>query len=89
MLKIQTKLTSQGQVSVPAAVRHALGLTPGSAVEWLQEGANIIVKRAVRSTTNDVHAALFDNDDFAEPAKTLAELKQGITQHMQRRHARG
>jgi AbrB family looped-hinge helix DNA binding protein len=89
MLKIQTKLTSQGQVSVPAAVRHMLGLTPGSAVEWLQDGGNIIVKRAVRSTSNDVHSALFGDDDLLDPAKTLVELKQGIAQHMQRRHARG
>ena len=89
MLKIQTRLTSQGQVSVPAAVRHVLGLTPGSTVEWLQDGGNIIVKRAVRSTSKDVHNALFGEDDLPEPAKTLAELKQGIAQHMQRRHARG
>jgi antitoxin PrlF len=89
MLKIQTKLTSQGQVSVPAAVRHALGLTPGSAVEWLQDGSNIVVKRAVRSTSSDVHAALFGKGKSAEPAKTLKELKQGIAQHLQRRHARG
>ena len=89
MLKIQTKLTSQGQVSVPAAVRHVLGLTPGSAVEWLQDGGNIIVKRAVRSTSNDVHAALFGGDENLASTKTLAELKQGIAQHMQRRHARG
>ena len=88
MLKIQTKLTSQGQVSVPAAVRHMLGLTPGSALEWLQDGNNIVVKRAVRSTSDDVHAALFNSDAAAEPTKTLAELKQGIAQHMQRRHAR-
>lgn len=89
MLKIQTKLTSQGQVSVPAAVRHMLGLTPGSAVEWLQEGSNIIVKRAVRSTSSDVHSALFAADYSPGPAKTLAELKQGVARHMQRRHARG
>ena len=89
MLKIQTKLTSQGQVSVPAAIRHVLGLTPGSAVEWLQDGSNIIVKRAVRSTSKDVHTALFGDNDLPEPAKTLAELKQGVAHYMQRRHARG
>jgi len=89
MLKIQTKLTSQGQVSVPAAIRHVLGLTPGSAIEWLQDGSNIIVKRAVRSTSKDVHAALFGDDDLPENAKTLTELKQGVAHYMQRRHARG
>ena len=88
MLKIQTKLTSQGQVSVPAAVRHLLGLTPGATVEWTQVGDTIIVKRAVRSSTRDVHQALFPEADSAAPAKPLAELKQGIRQRMQRRHAR-
>lgn len=89
MLKIQTKLTSQGQVSVPAAVRHLLGLTPGATVEWVQEGDKITVKRAVRSCSSDVHDALFPEGASTQPAKTLKELKQGIAQHMQRRHARG
>ena len=89
MLKIQTKLTSQGQVSVPAAVRHLLGLTPGATVEWTQVGDSIVVKRAVRNSTRDVHEALFPQADSAVPAKTLAELKQGVRRHIQRRHARG
>jgi antitoxin PrlF len=89
MLKAQTKLTSQGQVSVPAAVRHALGLTPGAMIEWTQEGESVSVKRAVRSSTSDVHEALFSGDALRQPAKTLAELKQGIRQRMQQRHARG
>lgn len=88
MIKAQTKLTSQGQVSVPAAVRHALGLTPGATIEWTQEGDSIIVRRAVRSSTREVHEALFANEGPGTPAKTLAELKQGIRQNMQRRHAR-
>ena len=69
-------------MSVLAAVRHALGLNPGSVVEWLQDGSNIIVKRAVRRKSNNVHAALFANNDLPEPAKTLAELKRVIAQHM-------
>jgi antitoxin PrlF len=88
MLKVQTKLTSQGQVSVPAAVRHALGLTPGATIEWTQEGDSIIVRRAVRSSSREVHEALFATAGASQPAKTLAELKQGIRQNMQRRHAR-
>ena len=76
-------------MSVPAAVRHMLGLAPGSTIEWLQEGSTIIVKRAARNTSQDVHAALFDDGDLSDSPKTLAELKQGIAQHMQRRHARG
>ena len=38
MQKVQTKLTSQGQVSVPAAVRNFLHLIPGSVMVWSQDG---------------------------------------------------
>lgn len=88
MNKIQTKLTSQGQVSVPAAVRSFLHLTPGSALEWTQDGDRIVVERARRHTTAEVHLALFAGEPVAAgPAKTLAELKQGVRRRMQQRHA--
>lgn len=88
MQKIQTKLTSQGQVSVPATVRRFLHLIPGSVLVWTQEGDRILVERAKRHTTVEVHQALFPDAALgAKPAKTLAELKQGVRQSMQRRHA--
>ena len=87
MQKVQTKLTSQGQVSVPAAVRSFLHLMPGSVLVWSQEGDRIVVERATRHTTSDVHRALFAGAAPASPAKTLTELKQGIRQRVQRRHA--
>jgi len=88
MQKIQTKLTSQGQVSVPAVVRSFLHLIPGSVLVWTQEGDRIVVERAKRHTTAEVHKALFsDAAPGAAPARTLAELKQGIRRRMQRRHA--
>lgn len=88
MLQAQSKLTSQGQVSVPAAIRQLLNLTPGAVLEWSEEGGRVIVSRAVRHSTAEVHAALFD--DAIQPAanaKTLTELKQGIRQKMKQRHA--
>ena len=88
MQKVQTKLTSQGQVSVPAAVRSFLHLMPGSVLVWSQDGDRIVVERAKRHSTAEVHQALFaDQPAVGVPAKSLAELKQGIRQRMQRRHA--
>ena len=87
MQKVQTKLTSQGQVSVPAAVRSFLHLMPGSVLVWSQEGDRIVVERATRHTTSDVHQALFEGAAPASPAKTLTELRQGIRRRTQRRHA--
>lgn len=89
MQKLQTKLTSQGQVSVPAAVRNFLHLIPGSVLVWSQDGDRIVVERAKRHSTAEVHQALFPEASQAggSPARTLDELKQGIRAQMRRRHA--
>ena len=95
MPQIQSKLTSQGQVSVPSAIRRALALTPGSTLVWTEEEGRVTVQRAARHTTAAVHQALFDTPApvsgqaaKAKP-KTLAQLKQGIREHLKSRHARG
>ena len=87
MIHTHTKLTSQGQVSVPASVRRALGLTPGSVLEWVEEHGRIVVKRAARHSSQDVHDALFPEPPQGAAPKSLDEFKQGIRKHMQRRHA--
>lgn len=93
MSQLQTKLTSQSQVSVPAAIRNAMGLKPGSVIEWSLQGDHIVVTRVVRWSTADIHQALFD-DKLKPPlntnsqSKSLEELKQGIKTSIQRRYAR-
>jgi antitoxin PrlF len=82
-----SKLTSQGQISVPADVRRKLGVGPGSILEWDEEGDKIIVRRSGRFTSEDVHRALFGK--HAPKARTVDEMKSGIRQLMKKRHARG
>ena len=82
----QSKLTSQGQVSVPAAVRQFLSLSPGATMLWVQEGERIWVKRAVTHTTADVRQALFGNSAPKQTADT-PDTKQAIRSFMQKRHA--
>lgn len=88
MLQIQTKLTSQGQVSVPAAIRHLLALTPGAAIVWTEDKGQVTVQRAVKYTSEDAHKALFGNEDTTLAPKSLQELKQSIAQYMTQKHAR-
>lgn len=80
-----SKLTAQGQISVPAEVRRKLGVGAGSVLEWDAEGGNIVVRRAGRYTSEDVHRAL-----FATPPerRTLKELKEGIRKYVRGRDAR-
>lgn len=91
MEKIQSKLTSQGQVSVPAAVRSFLHLVPGSILVWSQDGDRVVVERVKRHSTADVRRALFPEMSAVlapvSSPKTLAELKEGVRERMRRRHA--
>jgi len=85
MALAHSKLTAQGQISVPAEVRRRLGVGPGSVLEWDQEGSAIVVRRAGRYTSEDLHRALFKRPPRP---RTLAELKEGIRRYVRRRHAR-
>jgi antitoxin PrlF len=79
-----SRLTAQGQISIPAEVRRRLGVGPGSVLEWEQQGSTIVVRRAGRYTSEDLHRALFK---AAPKRRSFAELKEGIRQHMRGRHA--
>ncbi|MGC4090121.1 MAG: AbrB/MazE/SpoVT family DNA-binding domain-containing protein [Polyangiaceae bacterium] len=83
-----SKLTAQGQISVPAEVRRKLGLGPGSVLEWQEDGERVVVRRAGRYTSADVHAAVFSKKGTRVKA-TLAELKEGLRAGIRKRHARG
>ena len=82
----QSKLTAQGQISVPAKVRRKLGLGPGSVLEWDEEGDNVVVRRAGLYTFDDIHKRLFP--EGKPPRKSLKELKKGIEDYMLEHHAR-
>ena len=79
-----SKLTAQGQISVPANVRRKLGVGPGSVLEWDDQGDQVVVRRAGRYTSEDVHHSLFPS---RPKPKTLAEIKEGVRQHIKKRRA--
>ena len=80
-----SKLTAQGQISVPAVVRRKLGAGPGSVLAWDAEGEKIVVRRAGRYTFEEVHRALFPTKP---KRRTLRDLKEGLRKYVQRRYAR-
>lgn len=83
----QSKITAQGQISVPALIRKKLGVGPGSVLEWDERGSEIVIRRARKYTFEDIHTAVFV--DGAPRPRTIKEMKEGIRQHMRKRHARG
>ena len=81
----QSKLTAQGQISVPAAIRTRLGLRPGNVLEWEERGGEVLVRRASQYSSADVHQALFGP---TPPAALEGDVKEGIRTHVRQRHAR-
>jgi AbrB family looped-hinge helix DNA binding protein len=79
-----SKVTAQGQVSVPAKVRQRLGVGPGSTIEWDEDGDRVVVRKAGRFSSEDIHRAL-----FSKPTRprSLGELKAGIRQSVRKRRA--
>ena len=81
-----SKVTAQGQISVPAEIRKKLGVGPGSVLEWDEQDNAVVVRRAGRYSSKDVYLALF-------PEKVLkkgsSDVKAAIRKYIRNKHARG
>jgi AbrB family looped-hinge helix DNA binding protein len=82
----RSKLTAQGQISVPAEVRRKLGIGPGSTLEWDEEDDKIVVRRAGKYTFEDMRRVLFHGK--RPKRRSLEELKEGIAQYVREKYAR-
>jgi AbrB family looped-hinge helix DNA binding protein len=82
----RSKLTRQGQISIPAEVRRKLGIGPGSVIEWDEQSGQIIVRRSGQYVLADTRAAL--GLDQPPARRSLEALREGIRQRMRARHAR-
>lgn len=85
-MAIHSKVTAQGQISVPAEVRKKLGIGPGAVLEWEEKDGAYIVRRAGRYTWQDIRTALFPDG----PPKSISveEMDEAIEDYMRKRHAR-
>ena len=72
---------------MPADVRRKLGIGPGSVLEWEEDGDKIVVSRASRFSSEDIHRALFG--DRTPEARSVNELREGIRRYVRKRYARG
>jgi AbrB family looped-hinge helix DNA binding protein len=81
----QSKLTAQGQVSIPAEVRRQLELVPGAVLEWEVKDNTVIVRRKGKYTFEDIHRAVFKTPPTPH---TIEEMKASIGDYMRKKHAR-
>jgi AbrB family looped-hinge helix DNA binding protein len=83
----QSKVTAQGQISIPVEVRKKLGIGPGSVLEWHEQGGSIVVRRAGRVSSSDMHQALFPKE--VPTGKQIPDVKGAIRKYIRQRHAGG
>jgi antitoxin PrlF len=86
MALAQSKVTAQGQISVPVDVRKKLGIVPGSILEWVEDGDQIVIRRVGKYTFEDIHREIFASKPVVK--KTDAELKEGLRDYIRKKHAR-
>ena len=82
----RSRVTSQGQISVPAEIRRKFGVGPGTLLEWDDEEGKMVLRKAGRFSFEDIHAAVFP----AGPpkARTKAEVDAAMTRYFKAKHAR-
>ena len=83
----ESRITSQGQISIPAEIRKRLGVGPGSTIESDKQDGQIVVKRARKYTSQEIHKILFP--DGPPKRRSLKELNEGIASYVDEQHARG
>ena len=91
MKNMESEVTPQGQVAVPADILAKLGLTSGAKIEWCERGEEVVVRRATKYSSRDIHDALFasaTSPPTPPQPRTLEEMDAGIRALMQRKHAR-
>ena len=59
------KVTSQGQITIPADIRKLLGIQPGGKVVFIQEGSRVLMANATVEAFRQMHSA------FAPEAERL------------------
>lgn len=70
---------------MPAEIRQRLGVGPGSVLEWDEQDDQIVVRRAGRNTSQEIHQAVFPE---AGPGVHSGDVKDAIRKYIRKKHAR-
>lgn len=86
MVTVRSRITAQGQISVPADIRRRLGVGPGSVIEWEEQGGEVVVRRSGQYSSEDLHKMIFPDG----PPKPISveEMDEAIKGYIRKKHAR-
>jgi bifunctional DNA-binding transcriptional regulator/antitoxin component of YhaV-PrlF toxin-antitoxin module len=80
----QSKITAQGQVSIPVSVMRQFGLAPGEVINWDTLEGRLVIEKAGLYSLADVQSALKLPKGLH---KTEEEIREGIKVRMRTKHA--
>ena len=80
----QSRITAQGQVSIPVSVMRLFGLAPGEVITWDTLEGHLIIEKAGHYALADVQSALKIPKGIH---KSDAEIREGIKARIRTKHA--
>jgi bifunctional DNA-binding transcriptional regulator/antitoxin component of YhaV-PrlF toxin-antitoxin module len=80
----QSKITAQGQVSIPVSVMRQFGLAPGEVITWDTLEGRLVIEKAGLYSLADVQLALNLPKGLH---KTDEEIREGIRVRIRTKHA--
>ncbi len=80
----QSRITAQGQVSIPVSVMRQFGLGPGEIINWDTLNGHLVIEKAGQFSLEDVQKALRLPKGTH---KTDEEIRDGIKAAMRAKHA--
>jgi AbrB family looped-hinge helix DNA binding protein len=76
-----SNLTSKGQVTVPASIRHELGLKPGDKVRFVRKGKAVLIEAVVEEPLDSLFGLL-----KAPAGRGIADVDAAVADAIHARH---
>ena len=80
----QSRITAQGQISIPVAVMRQFGLAPGAVITWDTFEGHLVLERTGQYSLDEVRAALQLPRGVH---RTDEEIRQGLKARTRLKHA--
>ena len=79
----KSRITAQGQVTIPVSIMRLFGLAPGEVIEWNEQEGNLVVQKAGQFSLEDVQKALRLPPGIH---KTDSEIREGMKARVKAKH---
>jgi bifunctional DNA-binding transcriptional regulator/antitoxin component of YhaV-PrlF toxin-antitoxin module len=80
----RSRITAQGQVSIPVNIMRQFGLAPGEVINWGTLAGHLVIEKAGQYSLEDVRKALKLPKGIR---RTEDEIREGVKARIRTKHA--